>query len=96
MADPFKLLGVTPDADEATLRRRYLELVRQYPPEKYPREFAEIRQAYEDARDPESRLAKMLFAAETGESLDEIIAEVRASVRSARLPTETLLSLAEA
>jgi curved DNA-binding protein CbpA len=95
VADPYKVLGIGPDADEATLRRRYLELVRQYPPEKCPQQFAEIREAYDDARDPETRLQKLLFGANAEESLDDIVADVRVSVQSARIPTEVLLSMAE-
>jgi len=95
MADPYSVLGVSPDADEATLRRRYLELVRLNPPEKCPREFAEIRQAYEDLRDPAKRLQRQLFRARGSESLDDVIADLRSRVQAARIPTEALLSLAE-
>jgi curved DNA-binding protein CbpA len=51
-ADPFAILGVLPDADEAEVRARYLELVKQFPPERDPKKFQEIRQAYEAAKDP--------------------------------------------
>ena len=95
MTDPYEIMGVSPEADDATLRQRYLELVRQYSPEKCPQQFAKIREAYEQLRDPETRLRKRVFEVRTGESLDDVIADVRAHVRSARIPTETLLSIAE-
>jgi len=95
MADPYLTLGVSPDADEAELRRRYLELVRQNPPEKCPREFAEIREAYEQLRDPVTRLEKQLFQVRSRESLDDVVDDLRSRVQAARIPTETLLSLAE-
>ena len=34
MSDPYGILGVPPGADEAAIRRRYLELVRQFPPDR--------------------------------------------------------------
>ncbi len=95
MADPHSILEVSPDIDEAGLRRRYLELVRQNPPEKCPRQFAEIREAYEQLRDPAKRLERQLFQVRGGESLDDVIADLRSRVQATRIPTETLLSLAE-
>ncbi len=95
MAEPYAVLGVSPDADEAALRRRYLELVRLNPPEKCPREFAEIREAYEQLRDPVRQLERQLFQDCSGESLDDVVADLRSRVQAARIPTKILLSLAE-
>ncbi len=95
MVEPYLVLGVSPDVDEAALRQRYLELVRRNPPEKCPREFAEIREAYEQLRDPARRLERQLFQLRSRESLDDVIADLRSRVQAARIPTETLLSLAE-
>jgi len=95
MVDPHSILDVSPDADEAALRRRYLELVRRNPPEKCPRQFAEIREAYEQLRDPVKRLERQLFQVRGSESLDDVIAVLRSRVQAARIPTEILLSLAE-
>ena len=47
MADPYEILGVSRSSSEADIRRRYLELVRQYPPDRHPERFKEIHQAYE-------------------------------------------------
>lgn len=95
MAEPHLILGLAPDADEAALRQRYLELVRQYPPEKSPQKFAEIREAYEQLRDPVARVQRQVFQVRSNETLDDVIADVRSRVQAARIPTETLLSLAE-
>ena len=95
MVDPHSILDVSPDVDEAALRRRYLELVRQNPPEKCPRQFAEIREAYEQLRDPVRRLERQLFQVRGSESLDDVIADLRSRVQATRIPTEILLSLAE-
>ena len=94
-SDPFDVLGVDRQSDDAAIRRRYLELVRQYPPDREPERFAAIRQAYEQLRDPVVRLESMLFSMATDDSLDAIVAEVTGRLRTARIPTETLLSLAE-
>ncbi len=95
MVDPHSVLGLSPDVDEAALRRRYLELVRRHPPEKSPQKFAEIREAYEQLRDPVERLKRQMFQIRGNESLDDVIADLRSRVQAARIPTETLLSLGE-
>ena len=51
MNDPYVVLGLSADVDDETIRRRYLELVKQFSPEKHPEKFAAIRQAYEATRD---------------------------------------------
>lgn len=95
MPDPYKTLDLTTDADEAAIRRRYLELVRQHPPEREPERFAEIRAAYDELRDPVRRLESQLFDIRESDSLDQIVADARARLRSVRIPVATLLSLAE-
>jgi curved DNA-binding protein CbpA len=95
MADPYHILGVPMDVVDADLRRRYLKLVRQYPPEKSPRRFAEIRAAYELLRDPVQRLERQLFQVCGDETLADILADLRSRVQAVRIPTETLLSLSE-
>ncbi len=93
--DPYLILGVSADVDEAALRRRYLELVRQHPPEKCPQQFAEVREAYDQLRDPVRRLEQQLFKVCGDETLDDIVADLRSQVQAVRIPTETLLSLSE-
>jgi curved DNA-binding protein CbpA len=50
--DPFKVLGLPTDAGEAEIRARYLELVRQFPPERNPEKFRELHAAFQAANDP--------------------------------------------
>lgn len=45
--DPFRILGVTYEADAATIRRAYAELIRRFKPEHHPEQFRRIRAAYE-------------------------------------------------
>ena len=50
--DPFVVLGLSTDASEEAIRARYLELVKQHPPEKDPQKFREIHAAYQGASNP--------------------------------------------
>lgn len=50
--DPFEILGLADDAGEQTIRARYLELVKKFPPDREPDRFHEIQAAYQAARDP--------------------------------------------
>jgi len=58
--NPFETLGLPVDADEQQVRMRYLELVKQYPPERDPDKFREIQAAFESARDPLAIAQSML------------------------------------
>jgi len=50
--DPFLILGLPREATEGKVRARYLELVKQFPPDRDPSKFREIRAAFEAAKDP--------------------------------------------
>ncbi len=52
--DPFEVLGLSIHANEAEIRLRYLELVRENPPDRDPERFREIQSAYDAAKDPSS------------------------------------------
>jgi hypothetical protein len=54
------VLGVPAEADEAALRRAYLEKVRQHPPDQDPEAFERIRDAYEQLRNPRWRARQVL------------------------------------
>jgi DnaJ-class molecular chaperone len=95
MTDPYAILGLGPGCSEAEVRRRYLELVRQYPPDRAPERFAEIHQAYEKLRDPVVRMESSLFDLESSGTVADVLADLRRRLRAARFPTQTLLSLAE-
>jgi curved DNA-binding protein CbpA len=92
--NPYTVLDVSDDADDETIRRRYLELVRQFSPEHHPQRFAAIRAAYESLRDRDARLRHRLFEAGRKENVDAIIEEVACRIPRRRLSLQTLLSLA--
>jgi curved DNA-binding protein CbpA len=96
MSDPYAVLGLSAGCGEADVRRRYLELVRQYPPDRVPERFAEIHDAYEKLRDPVLRMESALFDVDAPDTIADVIADVRKRLRGSRIPTQTLLSLAEA
>jgi curved DNA-binding protein CbpA len=97
MSDPYEVLGLPRSADEAETRRRYLELVRQYPPDRDPSRFAEVRAAYDQLRDPVRRLEGQLFRTDSGETIGAIAADVRSRLRDRlnHLSLDVLLAMAE-
>ena len=95
MHDPWTVLNLDASADEAAIRSRYLELVRENPPDRNPVRFNEIRAAYDLARDPTRRMETLLFDARADDLLDGIIATMRGRLGTARLTTEALLRLDE-
>lgn len=50
--DPFTVLGLPRESSEGEIRARYLELVKQFPPDRAPDRFREIHAAFEAAKDP--------------------------------------------
>ena len=59
--DPFSVLGVAEDTDDSEIRRRYLALVRDHPPDRAPEQFQEYRAAYEALGDARKRLEATLL-----------------------------------
>lgn len=62
MRDPFTVFGVHEDASDAEIRRHYLALVRNYPPDRAPERFREYRAAYEALSDERRRLETKLLS----------------------------------
>ena len=91
----YHTLGLSPDCSEADLRKRYLELVRRYPPELHPDKFSKIHEAYEHLKNPLEAIPDMLFSFASEDSIDRIIADVLDDVRNERLPTSLLLQMGE-
>src|SRR6516225_10117090 len=93
MTDAYAVLGLPADSDDETIRRRYLELVRQFPPERHPERFAAIRRAYESLRDLDTRLRHRLFEAGRSESIEALIEETVCQSPRRRLSLQTLLTV---
>jgi len=91
--NPFQVLGLAADADEAAIRNRYLQLVRENPPEKNPERFRQIHAAYQIASDPLKFAIHLLSVPQKDDFLSwsEIIQLERAN--PPRLHTDVLFSL---
>ena len=79
--NPYLILGVSMSADDAEIRRAYLEGVREFPPEHAPERFQAISRAYEMIGSEPSRLKYRLFDTERpGESPFEVLEKYCAAV----------------
>jgi DnaJ-class molecular chaperone len=96
MTDAHETLGLPSTATEAEIRSRYLQLVREFPPDRAPERFAEIRAAFDELRNPVVQLERKVFSLYTTDSLVELQNELRARLKIAQLPTAALISLADA
>jgi DnaJ-class molecular chaperone len=54
------LMGVAPSASDQELRSAYLKKVQEHPPDRDPEIFEQIRDAYEQLRDPMARAQTVL------------------------------------
>ena len=93
MTDDYAILGLPDDSDDDAIRRRYLELVRQFSPERHPERFAVIRKAYENLRDLDTRVRHRLFEAGKSESALALIEEIACQSPRRRLSLQELLTV---
>ncbi len=91
MNQPYAVLGLPVDSDDAAIRARYLELVRQFPPEREPARFAEVRAAYEQFQDRDTRLLKRLSQPYRLDALDGLAEQLDARAARPRLGLGELL-----
>lgn len=94
--DPHETLGLPPNADETAVRQRYLDLVREFPPDRAPERFAAIRAAYAALNDPIRRMKSLLLETRNVDTVDEIVAAARArAFDPRRVSLRTTLQRAE-
>jgi curved DNA-binding protein CbpA len=94
MPTPYETLGVSPEADDAALRRRYLELTREFSPEAAPERFAVIRRAYEQVQTAAARAEHFLFKQADDETVETIAQEATCQTTRRRFPLTDLLRTA--
>lgn len=71
MSDPYRILGVDPaSADDASIRRAYLDGLQTHSPERDPAGFQRLRDAYEQIASHRRRIAHALFHAEKPSAAD--------------------------
>jgi curved DNA-binding protein CbpA len=61
MSDPYQVLGIARDADDAAVRAAYLVAVRLHPPERDAERFAAVRRAFDAVASERLRLEHALF-----------------------------------
>ncbi len=59
--DPFAVLGLDENADDDAIKRRYLALVRAWPPDREPERFQALRRAFEAVSGQRERLEQKLL-----------------------------------
>lgn len=70
MRDPYLLLGLNDDADDAAVERAYRRAIKDCPPERDAERFQALRTAYETLRTRRARLAHRLFDHSLPEPID--------------------------
>src|SRR5215204_4818228 len=93
MIDPYEVLGLPPDSDDEAIRRRYLELVKHYPPAHHPEKFGAIRAAYDRLRDLKTRVRYRLFEAGEKETIEKIVEDLKCQSPRRRVSLKGLLVL---
>ncbi|WP_020469294.1 J domain-containing protein [Zavarzinella formosa] len=93
MTGPYDILGVKFEDTDEIIRSRYLELVRQFPPEHHAEKFNAIRAAYDMVKTLQNRIDHRLFSEGRTDTVDDVMKEV-----FSRLPRQrySLAKLAEA
>ena len=56
MYDPYEILNLNPNCDDAQVRRAYLDKIKEFPPEQFPEQFRIISEAYELVKEQKNRL----------------------------------------
>ena len=73
--DPWAVLGLAPGAGDDGLRAAYLKKVREHPPDRAPREFERVRDAYQALEDPARRATLELFSGRPDAPLESLLDE---------------------
>src|SRR5260370_39619287 len=71
--DPYAVLGIDPDADDERIRAAYLAKLKQFPPDRCPSEFEQVRDAYELLRDRRRRAQHTLFSVNPEARLESLL-----------------------
>src|SRR5438876_11165393 len=75
--DPRQVLGIPPEASDEEIRAAYLRKVKEYPPDRAPREFERVRDAYDLLRDPRRRTQNMLLSVDPRKPLVSLLDGVK-------------------
>ena len=59
--NPYDVLNIPCDVDDSAVRSAYLELIKIYSPERFPKQFKQVSEAYHLLKNEEQRLQYDLF-----------------------------------
>jgi DnaJ-class molecular chaperone len=71
--NPYAVLGVGAEADNDEIRAAYLTRLKQFPPDRSPAEFEQIRDAYELLRDRRRRAQYTFFSVDPDAPLGSLL-----------------------
>ena len=90
MSNPYQVLGIARDADDATVRAAYLRAVQHCPPDRDAERFAALRRAFDAVATHRLRVANDLFDKEPP-TLESMIHFLESSLAPRRPDIATLL-----
>lgn len=71
--DPYAVLGLGPGAEDEQIRAAYLAKLKQFPPDRAPAEFEQVRDAYALLRDRRRRAQHTLFSVNPEARLESLL-----------------------
>ena len=74
--DPWKTLGVRPEADDDEIRAAYMSKVKEYPPDRCGPQFERIRDAYEQLKNSYRRAKYLILGAKADRPLESLLNDV--------------------
>lgn len=84
MLTDYLILGLPLDASDQQIRERYLELVKRYTPEKAPRRFQEISEAFEQLKNIRARVHSRILGPLEGKDSEQALTRLARASRPAR------------
>ncbi|MBF0201419.1 MAG: J domain-containing protein [Desulfamplus sp.] len=81
MFKSFLVLNISMNASDEDIRKKYLELVKKFPPEREPEQFRKINDAYDEIKDQRSRIKSRLFSTFRNVELEKNLEELAGSVK---------------
>jgi len=74
--DPWLVLDVPPEAGDDEIRAAYTRKVKEYPPDRCGPEFEQIRDAYDQLKDPYRRAKYLILGATPDRPLESLLDDV--------------------